>query len=210
MRIVHTATVESSRPPTLGALLLQRGLISEEALETALAEHLATGRRLGEILVEHGHLDAAGLEGLLAEQQATRAGEQGSAPVQRPGARGIDLLREQLAAAEAELTRQLPASGADAGEGADGEPVRDEPPAVQPSAATPPAPGSVPAGDGNGVFVLFVPTPSGYQLIERSGPLPAVGEEVGVSGGQLVVAKLGASPLPGDPRRCAYLEAPVY
>src|SRR5581483_3222488 len=56
-------------------------------------------------------------------------------------------------------------------------------------------------------FVLFVPTPAGYSLLTRTGPLPGIGDEIGVSGGNLVVVKVGSSPLPGDPRRCVYLQA---
>ena len=198
--------MEPARTPSLGELMIQRGLISAEDLEIALAEHLASGRRLGEILVEQGHLDADGLEGLLDEQLRTGAGgpaedttEADDGP--RGGARGIDLLRERLAAAEAELTRYLP------------EGVTDEGPAevADEVAASEPEPAADMPGVGeptDGEFVLFVATPSGYQLIERSGPVPTVGDEVGVSGALLVVAKVGASPLPGDLRRCAYLEAP--
>jgi len=56
--------------------------------------------------------------------------------------------------------------------------------------------------------VLFVWSPSGYALLSRAGEPPPVGSEVGVSGGLRVVTKIGASPLPGDDRRCAFLDAP--
>jgi hypothetical protein len=55
--------------------------------------------------------------------------------------------------------------------------------------------------------VLFVWSPAGYVLLARAGEPPAVGSEVGVSGGRRVVTKLGPSPLPGDPRCCAYLDS---
>jgi hypothetical protein len=68
------------------------------------------------------------------------------------------------------------------------------------------------AGEGEGAaptgHVLFVWTPAGYELLSRSGRPPRIGEEVGVSGGARVVTKIGPSPLPGDPRPCAYLDAP--
>ena len=57
--------------------------------------------------------------------------------------------------------------------------------------------------------VLFVWTSSGYELLVRAGDPPAVGEEVGVSGGLRIVTKVGPSPLPGDSRRCAFLDEPV-
>jgi hypothetical protein len=64
-------------------------------------------------------------------------------------------------------------------------------------------------GDAGGTGpVLFVWSPSGYALLSRAGEPPPVGSEVGVSGGSQVVVKLGPSPLPGDRRRCAYLDAP--
>ncbi len=55
--------------------------------------------------------------------------------------------------------------------------------------------------------ILFVWSPSGYALLGRAGEPPPVGSEVGVSGGSRVVTKIGPSPLPGDPRRCAFLDA---
>jgi hypothetical protein len=54
--------------------------------------------------------------------------------------------------------------------------------------------------------VLFVWKPTGYELREREGDPPAVGEEVEEDGTRLRVLKVGASPLPGDPRPCAFLQ----
>ena len=53
--------------------------------------------------------------------------------------------------------------------------------------------------------LLFVWKPSGYELVARGGEPPAPGEAVEHAEARLVVAKVGASPLPGDPRPCAYL-----
>ena len=53
-------------------------------------------------------------------------------------------------------------------------------------------------------YLLFVWTPSGYQLREQSGDLPQVGDEVDVDERKLRITKIGASPLPGDQRPCAY------
>ncbi len=185
--------VELSRVPSLGELVVQRGLLSEDELEVALAEHFASGRRLGEILVERGHIDAGELTQMLDEQHRLRSAEPGA-----DGAtRGIDLLREQLEAAEAELTRHLPPR-------ASAESTEPAEPAVETEQEAAPE-HDAPAEN---TYVLFIPAASGYQLLERIGPLPEVGDEIGVSGGQLLVAKVGASPLPGDHRRCAYLEAP--
>jgi hypothetical protein len=56
--------------------------------------------------------------------------------------------------------------------------------------------------------LLFIWAPTGYRLEEREGPPPAVGDlvELGELGRQ-EVQKVGSSPLPGDPRPCAFLTA---
>lgn len=58
-------------------------------------------------------------------------------------------------------------------------------------------------GDG---YLLFVWKPSGYELESRSGELPAVGDDVEVDEQRQRVSKVAPSPLPGDPRQCAYLQ----
>lgn len=55
-------------------------------------------------------------------------------------------------------------------------------------------------------YVLFVWHPSGYELHEREGEVPPVGSEVEEEGGRFTVTKVATSPLPGDSRRCAYLQ----
>ena len=55
-------------------------------------------------------------------------------------------------------------------------------------------------------YVLFVWRPSGYELREREGDPPAVGDEVEEESTRMVVTKVAPSPLPGDERRCAYLQ----
>jgi hypothetical protein len=52
----------------------------------------------------------------------------------------------------------------------------------------------------------FVWTPNGYELRERDGDVPGVGEEVDEGETRLRVTKVAPSPLPGDARRCAYLQ----
>jgi hypothetical protein len=54
-------------------------------------------------------------------------------------------------------------------------------------------------------YLLFVWKPSGYELRERDGDVPAVGVEVEHDGEMLRVSKVAPSPLPGDKRPCAYL-----
>ncbi len=54
--------------------------------------------------------------------------------------------------------------------------------------------------------LLFVWRPSGYELRERDGEVPAVGSEVEEDSTRMTVTKVAHSPLPGDDRRCAYLQ----
>ena len=54
--------------------------------------------------------------------------------------------------------------------------------------------------------LLFVWKPSGYELHERDGDAPGAGSEIEEDGVRLRVVKVAASPLPGDERRCAYLQ----
>jgi hypothetical protein len=55
-------------------------------------------------------------------------------------------------------------------------------------------------------YLVFVWTPAGYELHEKEGEPPAVGDEVKQNGTRLRVVKIGPSPLPGDARPCAYLQ----
>jgi hypothetical protein len=54
-------------------------------------------------------------------------------------------------------------------------------------------------------YLLFVWKPSGYELREGDGDVPAVGAEVEQDSEVLRVTKIGPSPLPGDRRLCVYL-----
>ncbi|MDQ3823369.1 MAG: hypothetical protein M3321_09035 [Actinomycetota bacterium] len=55
-------------------------------------------------------------------------------------------------------------------------------------------------------YLAFVWTPTGYQLREKEGEPPTVGDEVDDDGTRLRVFKVAPSPLPGDDRLCAYLQ----
>jgi hypothetical protein len=56
--------------------------------------------------------------------------------------------------------------------------------------------------------LLFVSTSGGYSLVEREGPPPSVGHSIELPEQPVsfLVTKLGPSPLPNDPRICAYLD----
>jgi hypothetical protein len=55
--------------------------------------------------------------------------------------------------------------------------------------------------------LVFVPAPGGYALEAVEGEAPGRGDRIVVAGREQIVAKLGPSPLPGDDRRCVYLES---
>lgn len=55
-------------------------------------------------------------------------------------------------------------------------------------------------------YLLYVWKPTGYELEERVGELPAVGSDIVVDDVVLTVLKIAASPLPGDPTPCVYLQ----
>ena len=56
--------------------------------------------------------------------------------------------------------------------------------------------------------LLFVSKPTGYELREGDGDAPAVGAVVDVEDvGRMIVTRIAPSPLPGDERRCAYLQS---
>jgi hypothetical protein len=61
--------------------------------------------------------------------------------------------------------------------------------------------------NGDRKHLLFVWKPSGYELREADGDAPPVGTLVEVDDREEQVVKVGQSPLPNDPRRCAYLQA---
>jgi hypothetical protein len=56
-------------------------------------------------------------------------------------------------------------------------------------------------------YLAFVWTPAGYELREERGELPKVGSTVESDGKRWIVFKIAPSPLPGDSRACAYLQA---
>ena len=59
-----------------------------------------------------------------------------------------------------------------------------------------------------GTYLLFLAKPTGYELRELQGEPPPVGSEVEADDAKLRITKLAPSPLPGDPRVCAYTQAP--
>jgi hypothetical protein len=60
-------------------------------------------------------------------------------------------------------------------------------------------------GNGRGGHLVFLWSPVGYTLRERPGDPPAPGAEIEEGERRFVVVKVAPSPLPDDPRPCAYL-----
>jgi len=61
-------------------------------------------------------------------------------------------------------------------------------------------------GQPQSTHLRFVWKTTGYELRERDGEAPSVGEEVEEDHVRLFVTKVAPSPLPGDNRRCVYLQ----
>jgi hypothetical protein len=55
-------------------------------------------------------------------------------------------------------------------------------------------------------WLAFVHSPGGYRLLEQEGDPPVRSATVELDGGTFTVLRLGPSPLPGDRRRCAFVE----
>jgi hypothetical protein len=54
--------------------------------------------------------------------------------------------------------------------------------------------------------LLFVWKTTGYELRERDGELPSVGAVLDVDESRQQVNRIAPSPIPGDNRRCVYLQ----
>jgi hypothetical protein len=67
LRLDH-APLHRGLRPQLGALLVQKGLLSKECLDEALAERAHTGELLGQVLLRHGWIFDDELARVLAEQ----------------------------------------------------------------------------------------------------------------------------------------------
>src|SRR5947209_10656002 len=77
-------TNDASRP-SLGRLLVERGVITQEQLDTALAVQRADGGLLGEILTSRGWVTPLSIAAAVAKQRAEDPDGAGEAPGSRPG-----------------------------------------------------------------------------------------------------------------------------
>jgi hypothetical protein len=86
----------------------------------------------------------------------------------------------------------------------------DHPDAARTSVERIAPPAHVDSGENSApCHLVFISSPRGYALVELNRPTPARGEDIELPDrpGSFQVAKLGPSPLPNDPRICAYLFA---
>jgi hypothetical protein len=200
----------------LGEMLVEKGLVTKEELEHALAVQEETGRLLGAILVERGYVSGPALAVALAEQYGVEL------RTERGFGTGLwaEIDRRHRAGkgkglGDEDNVVQLEARPAVL------EPVPDPEPMLEQLQAEnrrlqeeierlrveftrlrvvegPEPPSS---------HVLFVPTPKGYLLVDREGAPPSPGDELELAEteGRLVVTKLGRAPFPGERLVCAFL-----
>jgi hypothetical protein len=188
----------------LGRLLVQRGALTEEQLEAALAEQERTQRPLGTVVVDLGFVTPALVAqalatqhgGLLKTEYGYATGFEAEAPADVGGAEGT--------AGEARVMHETGRHDVQLRlETASPAPVVTN---VPDAAADEPA-----ATEAESHFVLFS-TGGAYRLLERPGPAPAVGTVLGLAewGGTVRphrVVRVGRAPLPDSAARCAYLLA---
>jgi hypothetical protein len=198
----------------LGELLVEKGLVSEENLEHALAVQKESGRMLGAVLVERGYVSGPALAITLARQYGVElATERGFgtglwAEIDRRHRAGQSLGGEdnvvQLATKPAALEAVPEPEPALEHLQAENRRLQEEIERLRVEFTKlrviegPEQPSS---------HLLFVPTATGYALVEREGAPPAPGDELELPGapGRLLVMKLGRAPLPGERRPCAFL-----
>ena len=176
----------------LGTVLVEAGLLGDEDLTQALTEQDQTGELLGTILVKRGLVSAAAIANALAEQYgAILRSEHGFGT-------GLRAVLESGAPDAANAVPEPPISAT--------EPPEAASPIPSPKERVVPPPDE-PAQPDTG-HLLFVPTSQGYLLLARSGTAPSPGQtlELPETAVPMVVAKIASSPLPSDPRQCAYLQ----
>jgi hypothetical protein len=81
------------------------------------------------------------------------------------------------------------------------------PPSVEPAGVVERRPEPVRSEQAAAAWVAFASTTAGYRLVERSEPLPDAGSTIELPEvGEVIVLRVGRSPLPHDERSCAFLE----
>src|SRR5688500_11741215 len=187
----------------LGDIFVERGFVTPEQLEQALERQRETGEKVGEALVAQGAISKFELAGALAEQMCTLApGEPGATPVEAT----VVALPPRVEQPEPNVEpppQPVPEPVLEAVTDAD-EPTPE--PAMPPPVTLPT---SLALAEPTPTYgcVAFASTTVGYRIVQLAGPIPAIGATVDVPDvGELVVLRLGRSPLPQDHRTCVFLE----
>lgn len=180
----------------LGEIFVQRGFVTPEQLDQALQRQRETGERVGEALVAQGAISKFELAGALAEQMAALEDGSAEAPtVQEATVHPLTPRVEEAPEPEAEV---------------EAEPEPEPEIAELAPARIPLLLAAAPAPEPSFGCVAFASTTGGYRLVQLGGPAPAVGSTIDVPDvGELVVLRLGRSPLPDDHRTCVFLEQSV-
>lgn len=208
----------------LGEIFVQRGFVTPEQLDEALRRQRETGEKVGEALVAQGAISKFELAGALAEQMSALEADAAAADAATvvPLTRRVEEPEPDAAPdpGEAQVRTALGPVAEMEAEAEDGAtvtaPVEDAPatedarmPAT-PSWVPTPLAIAPPLPDPTFGCVAFASTVTGYRLAHLGGPVPDVGSTVDVPDvGELVVLRLGPSPLPGDQRTCVFLEQPL-
>ena len=184
----------------LGEIFVQRGFVTPEQLDQALQRQRETGERVGEALVAQGAISKFELAGALAEQMAALEDGSAEAPTaQEATVHPLTPRVEEAPEPEAEVEAE-----------AEAEPEPEPEIAERAPARFPLLLSAAPAPEPSFGCVAFASTTSGYRLVQLGGPAPEVGSTIDVPDvGELVVLRLGRSPLPDDHRTCVFLEQSV-
>jgi hypothetical protein len=209
----------------LGELLLEKGLVTSDELELALAEQSESGRLLGAILVERGYVSGPALAVALAEQYGVelhtergfgtglwaeidrrhRAGRgQGERDDEPDDVEPDNVVKLEPVAPRVEIVPDLEPDPDVGRLEAENRRLQDELERLRSEFAKPKlveSPQQVLA------HLLFVPTPARYLVLDREGAPPGRGEELEVpeAEARFVVTKVGRAPYPAELRPCAYL-----
>ena len=190
----------------LGDIFVERGFVTPEQLEHALARQRETGERVGEALVAQGSISKFELAGALAEQAAAldQAALQAATPQEEPATEATVVPIAARLEEPATVVELAPESAPDRRAA---EPAPERPAAPVSVVANLPIAVVQPESQPSFGWVAFASTTTGYRLIHLTGAIPAVGTTVDIPDlGERIVLRLGRSPLWQDQRTCAFLE----
>ncbi len=167
-----------------------------EAREASVQAQRASAEALlrdGSAELDERHAELTALARELAERENALASREAAVEERRRELGAVELLRASVERREEAIVRQEAELAGRLGELQRAEQVA--------AAAVPPTP----VAHRSDAHVVVLPA-DGYRLTARTGAPPEPGERVELEGRTYRVTRLGPSPLPGDDRRCAFLE----